>query len=138
MCSNLIHGERKKYKITTEQIFMIACGPIKQLRLTENFRYLSMKISPLGVEEQGVKLHRELVNITKAPVERQQRLKNLRCFFVWRFYHLFVLSLCLRKTLKALDVQVKMVIRRWLSLLHNTLLGYFHVRCRDGGVSYHS
>ena len=45
--SILINGALKKYKITTEQQFTIAGGPIKQLEPTEGFRYLGLKISPL-------------------------------------------------------------------------------------------
>ena len=132
--SILINGRLKKYKITTEQLFTIAGGPIKQLGPTEGFRYLGVNISPLGVAKPGGKLHKELDNITKAPLTPQQRMKILRCFLVPRYYHLLVLSLCRRKTLKALDLQVRTAIRKWLSLPHDTPLGYFHARCRDGGL----
>ena len=95
--SILINGGLKKYKITTEHLFTIAGWPIKQLGPTGGFRYLGLKISPLGVVKPGEKL-------------------------------------CSRKTLKALGVQVRMVIRRSLSLPHNTSFGYFHARCRDGSL----
>ena len=75
--SILINGALKKYKITIEQLFTIAGVPIEQLGPTEGFRYLGVKISPLGVEKPGGKLHRELDNITKAPLKPQQRLKIL-------------------------------------------------------------
>ena len=73
----LINGALKKYKITIEQLFTVAGVPIEQLGPTEGFRYLGVKISPLGVEKPGGKLHRELDNITKAPLKPQQRLKIL-------------------------------------------------------------
>ena len=81
----------------------------------------------------GGKLHRELDNITKAPLKLQQRMKILRCFLVPKYCHLFVLSLY-PKTLKAIDVKVRTSIRNWLNLPHNTPLGYLHARCRDGGL----
>ena len=109
--SILINGALKKDKITTEQLFTIGGRPIKQLGPTDGFRYLGLKISPLGVEKPGGKLHRELDNITKALPSPQLHLKILRCFFVSKRYHLIVLSSCLRKTLKALDVQVRTAIR---------------------------
>ena len=114
--SILINGKLKKYKITTEQLFTIAGGPIAQLGPTEGFRYLGVKISPLGVAKPGGKLHRELENITKASLEPQQRMKILLSFLVPRYYHLLVLSLCPRKTLKALDVQVRTAIRKRVEL----------------------
>ena len=98
--SILIIGALKKYKITTEQLFTIAGGPIKQLGPTEGFRYLGTKITPLGIEKPGGKLHRELDNIANASLRPQQRLKILRCFLVPRFYHLLILALCPRKTQK--------------------------------------
>ena len=64
--SILTNGKLKKYKITTQQLFTIAGGPIKQLGPTESFRYLGVRISPLGAVKPGGKLHRELENITKA------------------------------------------------------------------------
>ena len=80
--SILINGALKKDKITTEQLFTIGSRLIKQLGPTDGFRYLGLKISPLGVEKPGGKLHRELDNITKALSSLQQHLKILRCFFV--------------------------------------------------------
>ena len=56
----MINGELKKYKITTEQLFTNAGGPIKQLGPTESFRYLGVKISALGVVKPRETLHREL------------------------------------------------------------------------------
>ena len=116
----LINGVLKKYKITTKQLFIIAGGPIKQLGPTEGFWYMGVKISSLGVEKPREKLHKALDNIIKAPLKLQQRLKIKCCFVAPRYYHLLVLSLCSRKTLKALDVQVGTAIRGWLSLPHET------------------
>ena len=89
--SVLVYGKLKKYKITTEQLFTIACGPIKQLGPTKSFLYLGVKISPLDIVQPGGKLHRELDNITKAPLKQQQRMKILHCFLVPRYYHLVLL-----------------------------------------------
>ena len=91
---------------------------------------MGVKISPLGVEKPGRKLHRDLDNITKAPLKSQQRLKYDD---LPRYYLLLVLSLSPRKTLKVLDVHVRPAIR-WLILSHDTPLGYFHTPCRDGGL----
>ena len=110
--SILINGVLKKYNITTEQLFTIVGGPIKQLGPTESFRYLGVKISPLGVVKPGGKLLRELDNITKAPLKPKQPLKILSCFLVPRYYHLLVLPLGPKKTLKALEALVKTAIRR--------------------------
>ena len=103
--SILINGALQKYKITTEQLFTIASGPIKQFMHSEGFRYLSVISAPLGVEKPGRKLYRELDNINNASLKPQQCSKILRCFIVPRCYHLLVLSLCPKKTLKALDVR---------------------------------
>ena len=46
----------------------------------------------------GGKLHRELNNITKAPLKPQQCMKILRCFLVPKYYHLLVLSVCLENS----------------------------------------
>ena len=68
------------------------------------------------------------------PAFKKERLKILCRFLVTRYYYLLVLSLCPRKTPKALDIQVRTKIRKGLSLLHETPLGYSHAHFRDGGL----
>ena len=132
--SILVNGKLKTYTITTEQLFNIARRPIKQLCPTESFQYLGVNISTLGIAKPREKLHRKLDNITQFLLKLQRGLKILRCLLVPRYYHLLNLSLCPKKTLKALDIQIRTAIRKWLSLTYDTPLSDFHGRCRTGGL----
>lgn len=129
-----VAGKEKKYKISTASSFKVNGEFIKQLGPTEGFRYLGIKISPMGTEKPGGKLENELANVTKAPLKPQQRLKILRCFLIPRFYHRLVLSGSRLKVLKALDRQVRIAVRKWLRLPKDTPLGYFHASCKEGGL----
>ncbi|KAG7187555.1 hypothetical protein KM043_018892, partial [Ampulex compressa] len=129
-----IAGKDKKYKVQSTSQFKVNGEYIKQLGPTEGFRYLGIRISPLGMDKPGGTLDTELANITKAPLKPQQRLKILRCFLIPRFYHRLVLARSPLKTLRALDRQVRTAVRRWLRLPKDTPMGYFHAGCKQGGL----
>ncbi|KAL7299049.1 hypothetical protein TKK_0008142 [Trichogramma kaykai] len=132
--SILIASKRKTYKVLTAESFQIGGGPIHQLGPTEHFRYLGVHYSPLGIRKPRGTLVRELAKIASALLKPQQRLKILRCFLVPRYYHQLVLSRCHLQTLKSLDRQVRGAVRKWLRLPKDVSIGYFHVRCKDGGL----
>jgi hypothetical protein len=128
-------GKEKKFKVVTDQQFHLADGtPIKQLKPSERFKYLGVEFSPSGVIKCARRLELELGNISAAPLKPQQRLKLLRCFLIPRFYHQLVLSGCTMRTLRALDKQVRLAIRKWLLLPKDVPIGYFHTNCKDGGL----
>ncbi|CAB0044068.1 unnamed protein product [Trichogramma brassicae] len=132
--SILIASKRKTYKVSTADSFQIGGGPIRQLGPTEHFRYLGVHFSPLGIRKPGGTLVLELANIASASLKPKQRLKILRCFLVPRFYPQLVLSRCHLQTLKSLDRQVRDAVRKWLRLPKDVPIGYFHARCKDGGL----
>ncbi|KAG7197097.1 hypothetical protein KM043_012393 [Ampulex compressa] len=68
-----IAGKDKKYKVQSTSQFKVNGEYIKQLGPTEGFRYLGIRISPLGMDKAGGKLDTESANITKAPLKPQQR-----------------------------------------------------------------
>lgn len=128
-------GRDKKVKILTAPQFALLDGsPIRQLGPVDEWRYLGVNLSPVGVKRASPSLEVELKRLTRAPLKPQQRLKILRCFLVTRFYHLLVLSGCTLKVLRQLDLQVRAAVRRWLRLPKDVPVAYFHAHCRDGGL----
>lgn len=128
-------GRDKKVKILTEPQFTLLDGdPIRQLGPVDEWRYLGVNLSPVGVKKASPSLEVELQRITRAPLTPQQRLKILRCFLVTRYYHLLVLSGCTMKVLRQLDLQTRAAVRRWLRLPKDVPVAYIHASCRDGGL----
>lgn len=128
-------GRDKKVKILTSAQFALQDRrPIRQLGPTEEWRYLGVNLSPVGVKKVSPTLEVELQRITRAPLKPQQRLTILCGFLVTRFYHQLVLAGCTLKVLRALDLQVRAAVRRWLRLAKDVPVAYFHAACKDGGL----
>lgn len=128
-------GRDKKVKVLTQPQFALNDQvPIRQLGPTEEWKYLGVNLSPVGVKRVSPTLEVELQRITRAPLKPQQRLTILRCFLVTRYYHRLVLAGCTLKILRLLDLQVRSAVRRWLRLPKDVPVAYFHTPCRDGGL----
>lgn len=128
-------GRDKKYKVLTSPQFNLGTGSLlKQIGPTDQWRYLGVNFSPVGVKKPGGILTVELNRISSAPLKPQQKLKILRSYLIPRYYHGFILGKCTSKIMKALDKQIRIAIRKWLRLPHDTPLGYFHASIKDGGL----
>jgi len=128
-------GKQKKFKIQVAPTFRLRDGSfLPQLSTTAEWRYLGVNFQPSGPRSLRGDLTGLLDNLTRAPLKPQQRLKALRCFLVPRFYHGLVLGRANIGRLRALDLQVRAAVRRWLRLPHDTSVGFFHASVRDGGL----
>jgi len=123
-------SESKKFKIPT---FRLRDGSfLLQLSTTAEWWYLGVNFQPSGPRTLLGDLTGLLDNLTRALLKPQQRLKALRCFLIPRFYHGLVLGRANIGRLRALDLQVRAAVRRWLRLPHDTSVCFFHASVRDG------
>lgn len=128
-------GKNKKYKVLSNSRFRLSDGsPLKQLGPCNQWKYLGVNFSSVGVQKPGGTLESDLGKISRAPLKPQQRLKILRSFLIARYKYRFILSKSSLKILKAMDKQIRIAVRKWLRLPKDTPLGYFHASCKDGGL----
>lgn len=128
-------GKQKKFKIIVTPTFQLRDGSLlPQLSTTAEWRYLGVNFQPSGPRSLRVDLAGLLDGLTRAPLKPQQRLKALRCFLIPRFYHGLVLGRTNIGRLRALDLQIRAAVRRWLRLPHDAPVGFFHASGCDGGL----
>ncbi|KAK2575344.1 hypothetical protein KPH14_012788, partial [Odynerus spinipes] len=128
-------GKQKKIKIVTTPTFQLRSGVyLPQLDTTSEWRYLGVDFQPAGPKKVGSNLTTLLSRLTVAPLKPQQRIKILRCFLLPRLYHALVLGQATLGKLRALDVQTRAAVRRWLRLPKDTPTGFFHASTASGGL----
>lgn len=128
-------GRDKKYKIITKDQFHLRDGSsVVQLKPSQEWRYLGVDFRPIGPKRVGGTLAIELERLTKAPLKPQQRLLILRAFLLPRLYHKLVLAGSTLGKLRALDMQVRLAVRKWLHLPHDIPKAYFHTPAPNGGL----
>ena len=79
-----------------------------------------------------------LERLTKAPLKPQQRLYATRVYIVPKYHHQLALGVVRISTLRKMDKILRAAARRWLSLPHDTPVGYFHAGVAFGGLGLNS
>jgi len=128
-------GREKKIKIMTTPQFRLRDGTwLPQLDTAAEWRYLGVDFRPAGPRRVGSDISIFLSRLSRAPLKPQQRLKIVRCFFLPRLYHSLVLGRATLGKLRALDVQTRAAVRRWLRLPSDTPTAFFHAPASSGGL----
>ena len=126
----------RKRTWTDQNSFLEVNGDlVPALGLKDTYRYLGLQFSPAGITCTASKqLGDGLKNISSAPVDPQQRLFALREVLIPQLAHQLVLGVATGKTLKEFDRSIRQKVRAWTHLPHDTPLGVFHSKVRDGGL----
>lgn len=133
-------GVVKKIKYITTPTFQLGKGAstgvafIPQVTSDAEWKYLGVDFTPTGPRKVKTDLGLYLDRITRAPLKPQQRLTLLRTFLLPRVYHALVLGRATLGKLRALDLQTRASVRRWLRLPHDTPAGFFHAPVAGGGL----
>ena len=128
-------SHRKRTWVDPSSFLEVNGGPVPSLGLKDTYRYLGMQFSPAGIRcKVSSQLETGLKNIGSAPVDPQQRLFALREVLLPQLAHQLVLGVTTGKALKELDRQIRARVRSWAHLPHDTPLGVFHAKIRDGGL----
>ncbi|BES87387.1 Reverse transcriptase (RNA-dependent DNA polymerase) [Nesidiocoris tenuis] len=127
-------GRLKKTKVDS-LAFQIQGHALQTLQIGDLWRYL-------GVEFQGVEtmatskldLVQALAKIGKAPMKPQQRLRVLRVYLLPKLVYGLTFGRTTIGRLRLLDASVRAAVRKWLNLPHDTPIGYFHAKVKEGGL----
>lgn len=127
-------GHNKKLKVCTERLFKIHGQFMPQTDAVSTWRYLGIEFGTVGAKTVELDAAVVLRSISKAPLKPQQRLAILRSYFLPRLMHGLVLGRITDGRLLQLDRQVRKAVRGWLRLPKDVSLGYFHAKCKSGGL----
>lgn len=132
---SLVPSKRQKKTKVEQQPFQIAGSDIPTLDCVASWKYLGVLFNTRG---RKVPLTGELIplleRLSAAPLKPQQRLVLLKHYLLPRFYHRGTFSHVTAKLLRRLDTCVRLRIRGWLRLPHDTPVGYFHAPVESGGL----
>ena len=128
--------KQKKTFVRAESFLTVEQDPIPPLNEREFYRYLGMKFSPSGISGfSNIKaLQTGLERITKARIDPQDRLFVLKNVLIPRMNFALCLGEATGKALRERDVLIRKAVRVWLHLPHDTPLGCYHAKARDGGL----
>lgn len=127
-------GKEKKVKVVTSRPFRLSTGSICPKGVDDVWKYLGLNFEGKAVEAFDGKLPVGLERITCAPLKPQQRLTLLREHVVPGVLHRLVLGTSTAHTLKTADVTMRLHVRKWLHLPHDTPLGFFYTPVKQGGL----
>lgn len=127
----------KKSFVRAESFLTIDGAQISALDLGQTYKYLGLKFGPEGFDNSGVRgtLELGLENISTARLDPQQRLFALRRTLVPQLQHALVLGEGGQGFLESLDKLIRAYVRKWTALPHDTPVGAFHSKARDGGLA---
>lgn len=130
-------AKSKKTVIDADQVFTCLGQEIPALRRSEEWKYLGVPFTPEGrvMGRPLENLRHDLDKLTRAPLKPQQRLFALRTVVLPGLYHLLALGRTNLSLLNKIDAVMRLYVRRWLALPHDTPNAYFHADAKDGGLS---
>ena len=130
-----IDGKAKRWVVNPSPILTIDGESVRSLSIVQTYKCLGLQAGPLGVRRSyGDFLTVGLDRLTRAPLKPQQRMFLLRCHLLPKLYHGLVLGEMTAKSLEGLDRLVRVAVRKWLHLPHDTPTGYFHAKATAGGL----
>lgn len=130
-----IDRKRKRWFVDDRVGVDLDDGAIPPLSAGDAYKYLGILVGPSGkARSYGSVLEDGLTQITKAPLKPQQRLFILINHLIPRIQHRLVLGLVYRTQLLRLTVRIRVAVRSWLKLPHDTTKAYLHARVADGGL----
>lgn len=116
----------------------LVCGaqPVRTLGVLDSFVLLGVSFDWKGILPfpHHKVVHDWLGELHSAPLKPQQRIELWRGYAMPRLLHSFVLGNVRHNTLRAIDVNVRNSIRKWLRLPKDCPVGFFHAAVSDGGL----
>ena len=108
---------------------------VPAITINQSYKYLGIKITPGRHQPRVVELAKRLLaHLTRAPLKPQQRTFILNVFLIPRLQHSLTFGRLSDGLLRSLDRLIRLHVRRWLKLPHDTPVAYFHASANDGGL----
>ena len=108
---------------------------MSDLLAESRYKYLGIQFGVRGtflnVENRLVS---EIDQTRRAPLRPEQRMFILRQNILPALNHQLVLARCSMSALRKLDRRIRVTVRTWLRLPHDTPLAYFYANPKDGGL----
>ena len=129
-------GKQKKTFVRSEPFLKVEKVNVPALGERDFYKYLGIKFSPEGTTGfvTPLSLQRDLARVGAARIDPQDRLFVIRSVLIPRMHHSLVLGQAHGKALRELDRFIRKAVREWLHVPHDTPLGFFHAKARDGGL----
>ena len=129
-------SKTKRIYVDSKSFIRFNDEPVPAMHLAETYKYLGLKVSSNGVETKPIfeGFVEKLKRISRARIDPGQRLFTLRQLLIPQYHHALVLGGSGLGLLDRLDKAVRKQIRTWLHLPHDTPLGAFHAKAKDGGL----
>ena len=129
-------GKLKKTFVRSEPFLDVEKVNVPALGERDFYKYLGIKFSPEGTTGfvTPLSLQRDLARVGAARIDPQDRLFVIRSVLIPRMHHSLVLGQAHGKALRELDRFIRKSVREWLHVPHDTPLGFFHAKARDGGL----
>ncbi|CAH8532139.1 unnamed protein product [Schistosoma haematobium] len=133
---DLISGGHSKLTAIAQTEFTVAGTRIPPLSASDSFTYLGIQFNFKGrcPVDHIESLNNYLLEITRAPLKPQQRMKILRDNLLPRLLYPLTLGVVHKNTLKSMDRTIHAAIRKWLRLPSDTPLAYLHSPIAAGGL----
>ena len=132
-----ITHDKKRKQWHCDPATFLACQNqlVPSITINQTYKYLGIEITPGKHQPHVVDLARRLLaNLTRAPLKPQQRIFILVTFLLPRLQHSLTFGRTSGGLLRSLDRLVRLHVRRWLKLPHDTPVAYFHASVKDGGL----
>ncbi|KAK8734334.1 hypothetical protein OTU49_006130 [Cherax quadricarinatus] len=125
----------KKWYVDTTHKTEIYGAQVHSLQPTAVYKYLGMHFSSAGRGKPDIqKLHEKLTALDEAPLKPQQRLYILNKHLIPGIIHIMVLGSVCQNTLRTSDKVIRQMVRKWLKLPKDTLVGVFYAPAAAGGL----
>jgi hypothetical protein len=127
-------GRDKKMKVVTDNVVQIEGKALKQTGINEVWKYLGVRYEGANICKDRVCLKADLEKLDRAPLTPQQRLEFLKNNVLTKHLHTLVLGRTTITKLRELDLKIRKIVRKWLSLQNDTPIAYFHASVSSGGL----
>ena len=127
--------QRKWVAVDTKPFLKIDGKEVKALSRSDRYKYLGLLAGASGYTvELKPQLKLKLDRVSKSKLYPQQKMEILRQNILPGLLHQLTLGGVNLSVLRALDVTVRIAVRKWLHLPHDTPIGYLHANVKDGGL----
>ena len=125
----------KKWFILTDPVVSIGGRWLPTLGPLETYEYLGIQVGGKGrLSTPGSLLENGLEQLTRAPLKPQQRVYLLINHLIPRLMHVLVLGKVYRTALSRMDRRVRVALRKWVGLPHDTPDAIIYAEVDRGGL----
>ena len=125
----------KSWAVSDEPFLALGDGTCQALGPLDTYKYLGIRIGPSGrAHSESTELERCLEEIRRAPLKPQQRLVLLVKHLIPKLQHCLVLGKVYKTQLARMDRRIRVSLRNWLKLPHDSIDAFLYAPVDAGGI----